>query len=176
MQQQQGGSVGAVDSFRAVQRGRYRQLVHAGSGRPVDVALYGCTVDAAPRERGGKLFVSLDIGDAAGDGDVLKRADDYIQRVARPAYSPVASAPLLLVKMYPLTRFEDEAGVPVAARWPVERGQAVDVVLRPGAFGDFGYCLLLQRIKPHALRQVGGGDECDAPSTCALSTRPPARG
>lgn len=141
-----------MQGFRAVQRGRYRQVVHADSGQPVDVALYRCTVDAAPRERGGKMYASLDVADAVGDGDTLTQVDDYICRVARPAYSPVASRPLLVVKLYPLTRFEDEAGRPVAAGWPIQRGQVVDVVLRPGAFGDFGYCLLLHRIKPHELR------------------------
>ena len=135
--------------LRTTVRGRYRQVVRAQGGQPPDVALYNCSVDQEPRDKGGKLYVSLDAGDAAGDVELLKAIDEHIHRAARPAYSPVATMPLLVVKVLAATRFEDEAGDPVPA-WPLRRGQAVDVVLRPGAFGEFGYCLLLQRVKPHA--------------------------
>lgn len=128
-------------------RGRLRQV--ARDGAPVDVALYNCVVDQEPRQRGDKVYLSLDAGDAVGDTDLLRRVDEHIYRAARPAFSPVA-LPLLTVKVLATTRYEDEAGH-AAPSWTPRRGQVVDVVLRPGAFGDFGYCLLLQRVKPHAL-------------------------
>lgn len=135
--------------FQTVVRGRYRQLARAQGGGPVDVALYRCTVDEPPYTRGDKTYVSLDVGDALGDTDLLRACDDFIWAQARPAYSPVAAMPLLVVKVPPGVAYEDEIGHP-AAPWTMTRGQVVDVVVRPGAFGDFGYCLLLQRIKPSA--------------------------
>lgn len=136
--------------FRATTRGRYRQVVNAADGRAPEAALFRCTVDEAPYERGGKTYLPLDVGDAAGDMDVLRAVDAFIASQARPAYSPVASAPLLVVKVLATTRYDDEVGNPAAVPWTPRRGQEVDVLLRPGAFGDFGYCLLLRRIKPHA--------------------------
>lgn len=135
--------------LRTTSRGTFRQVVRAQDGQPPEVALYNCAVDQEARERGGKTYVSLDAGDAVGDLDLLKTIDQHIDRAARPAYSPVAAMPLLVVKVLATTRFEDEEGRQAPA-WPLRRGQAVDVVLRPGAFGEFGYCLLLHRVKPHA--------------------------
>ena len=135
--------------FRSTTRGRFRQVVLAADGRPLDAALYRCAVDEAPYERGGKTYLALDVGDAGGDMDLLRACDDFICAQARPAYSPVASAPLLVVKVLATTRYEDAAGA-ASPPWTPRRCQEVDVVLRPGAFGDFGYCLLLGRIKPHA--------------------------
>lgn len=136
--------------LRTTLRGKFRQVVRARDGQPPDVALYNCSVDQEPRLRGDKTYVSLDAGDAVGDVDLLKTIDQHIYRAARPAFSPVATMPLLVVKVLATTRFEDEQG-DQAGPWALRRGQAVDVVLRPGAFGEFGYCLLLQRVKPHAL-------------------------
>lgn len=113
------------------------------------MALYNCVIDDEPRQRGGKTYVSLDIAEAVGDTDVLRACDQFIWSQARPAYSPAASAPLIVAKVLGTTRYENDLGNPAAA-WPLRRGQTVDVVLRPGAFGDFGYCLLLHRIKPRA--------------------------
>lgn len=138
--------------FRATVRGRFRQIVHA-DGQAVEAALYRCAIDEAPYERNGKTYLALDVADAVGDMALLRECDDFICSQARPAYSPVAAAPLLVVKVLPTTRYEDDVGRP-AAPWTPRRGQEVDVVLRPGAFGDFGYCLLLQRIKPHGAAEV----------------------
>lgn len=136
--------------LRAVVRGKFRQLVATDTGQAPEVCLYNCAVDQEPRRRGDKVYVSLDAGDAVGDIEMLKTIDDFICRTAKPAFSPVATLPLLVVKVQPATKYEDELGHP-SVSWPMRRGQAVDVVLRPGAFGDFGYCLLLHRVKPHAL-------------------------
>lgn len=135
--------------LRTTLRGKFRQVVRAQDGQPPEVALYNCLVDQEPRLRGDKTYLSLDAGDAVGDVDLLNTIDQHICRAAKPAYSPVAAMPLLVVKVLASTRFEDEEGNP-APSWALTRHQAVDVVLRPGAFGDFGYCLLLQRVKPHA--------------------------
>lgn len=133
--------------MQAVARGRFRQLVGPDGG-PVVVKLYGCVVDAEPYVRRGKTYMTLDAGDAVGDTELLRAADDLIFRQARPAFTPVQT-PLLYVKLPPDARHETADGDPAPDPLDLRRGDAVDVCLQPGAFGAFGYCLLLRRVKPH---------------------------
>lgn len=134
--------------MRVVTRGRFRQLVGQDGG-PVVVKLYGCAVDAEPYARAGKTYMTLDVGDAVGDLDVLRAVDDLIFRQARPAFTPVQT-PLLYVKLPPGVAWETVEGGPAHEAPTLRRGDLVDVCLHPGAFGAFGYCLLAQRVKPSA--------------------------
>lgn len=136
--------------MRAVARGRFRQLVGADGGAVV-LKLYGCIVDAEPYVRGGKTYMTLDVGDALGDTDLLRQVDELIYRQARPAFTPVQT-PLLYVKLPPGVHYETADGGPAFEAPNLRRGDVVDVCLQPGAFGPFGYCLLLRRLKPHAAR------------------------
>lgn len=136
--------------MQAVTRGKLRQIATAG-GDPVDVTLYACVVTRAPYVKGGKTYAGLDASAAAGDLDLLRRVDEFVRRQANPAFSPVAPGGKLVVKLAPGLRYENGDG-DAALPWNVTEGAVVDVVLRPGAFGDFGYCLLLRRVKPHVER------------------------
>lgn len=145
--------------MRVVTRGRLRQLENPRGGGAPEARLYACEVLKPPYDRGGKTYVQLALG--LGDVDVLRRIDDLIHQQARPAFSPLSTAGdgLRVVAKLPGTaRFEDVAGDP-CPRWQLHAGQRVDVVLEPGAFGDFGYCLLVRRIKPTAGQDDGPGAE-----------------
>ena len=134
--------------LRAVSRGKFRQVALRNGGH-VDATIYNCVVDKAPYQRGTKTYVVFDLSDAVGDLDLLRHVDDFIRTQATPDYSPL-SLPLLVAKMVNTT-YADADGLPCEPFF-LNRGDAVDVVLRPGAFGQFGYCMLLQRVKPHATR------------------------
>jgi hypothetical protein len=143
--------------LRAVLRGRYRQIEFSKNGGPVEITLYGCQVVAAPADKGGKTYMTLDISgdDCGGDVDMLHRVDDFVAAsVPRggPAFSPLLPGGRLVVKL-PAgggVRFETATGDPAPEPWAILTNAIVDVVIRPGAFGTFGYCWLLQRIKPAA--------------------------
>lgn len=132
--------------LRAVVRGRMRQIASAG-GAPVDVRLYGCRVVKQPHAKNGKTYAWLDWSGARGDLDALRAVDDFVRRHAASGFSPLRDGGVVVVKVPPDMRYEDAAADPCDP-WPVEPGVLVDVELRPGAFGDFGYCWLLRRIKP----------------------------
>lgn len=135
--------------FRAVTRGTFRQVVNASDGTPVDLKLFRCVVDKAPYVRGAKTYVALDLIDALGDLDVLRALDEFIERSVTPEFSPLRP-PLVIVKVPRDVSYEDAEGAP-GPPLDLKRGDEIDVMLRPGAFGAFGYCLLLTRVKPHAV-------------------------
>lgn len=135
--------------FKAVSRGKFRQVA-LRDGRPAEATLYNCMVDKAPYQRGTKTYAVLDLSDAIGDLDVLRRIDEFIDATAKPEFSPL-SFPLAVIKLAS-TAYADADGLPCEPFF-LKRGDAVDVVLRPGAFGTFGYCLLLHRVKPHAVKK-----------------------
>jgi hypothetical protein len=138
--------------LKAVQRGKFRQLVDAQTGETPQVKLYRARVTKTVAAD--KPYITLDLGmledqrsDAAGLADV----DAFIHKLAEPRFSPL-SAKTVIVKMPPKdVRWENENGDP-ALPWPVELHAVVDVILKPGAFGEFGYCWLVHRIKPHSER------------------------
>lgn len=134
--------------FKVTQRGTLRQLLHP-DGTPVEAPLYGCRVIKPPYTSNGKTYMLLDHTGCTGDLDVVKAVDDFIRATARPAFTPLATG-TLLVKLTRATKYETAGAVPGFAFTPSE-GQAVDVVVGPGAFGTFGYCVLVKRMKP------GGG-------------------
>ncbi len=136
--------------FDVVVRGKLRRL--ARHGRDVDIALYACQVTRPPYVKHGKTYMELDVSAAAGDLDILRAADRDIQNTTRPAFSPYnAERSALLVKLLKTTIYQNDRGVPGAKFMPAH-GDLIDVILTPGAFGEFGYCVLVKRIKPHALK------------------------
>jgi len=137
--------------LRTVSRGKLRQLATAGGG-PVEARLYACRVAKAPYDKNGKTYLVLDLAAALGDLDVLRAVDDHVRRVAGARFSPLLDGGAQLVVKVPpggAVKYENDDGNPAAA-WRIEDDAYVDAVVRPGAFGDFGYCWLLHRVKPHA--------------------------
>lgn len=132
--------------MKVVTRGKFRQLV-SSQGTPVLVKLYRCAVHTPPYAKNGKTYASFDISGASGQLEVLRQVDDMVHHHAKPAFSPVWGT-RLVVKMND-TKFETPLGDP-GPRFELAKGSLVDVELSPGAFGDFGYCWLLKRVKPSA--------------------------
>lgn len=137
--------------LRAVTRGKFRQVT-TSSGDPVSVKLYRCAVDEPPHDRNGKRYVALDVTEALGDLDLLRKVDAFIDAAAKPDFTPLLG-PVVIVKMPLNATYETEDGDPGPA-FMLQRGDAVDVELCPGAFGSFGYCWLMRRVKPHVQKKV----------------------
>lgn len=151
--------------FRASRRGTLSTLL-TPDGRPVEVPAYGCAVVKTEAKAGGKTYVTLDAGAAATQPlaaldtlDARLRAVDDAVRERVPGgrldFSPYAlyargGGGRLVTKLLAATAYEDVRGDP-APPWPLLPGAAVDVVLRLGNYGAFGYCWLLARVKPHGL-------------------------
>lgn len=140
----------SAPQLTVVTRGKFKQIVSA-QGAPVLVKLYGCGIDKPPYLKNGKTYLSLDISEAAGQLDLLHRVDELVHRHAKPRFSPVWGM-LLIAKMNTggggvRTMYETAEGDPGTA-FPMPKGAAVDVELAPGAFGEFGYCWLVRRVKP----------------------------
>lgn len=138
--------------YASVTRGRLRQVVDARDRQPVHVTLYRCKVTKAPHTIRGKTYVWLDVSGCVGkDPDCARRLQDvdaYIRREASPRFSPVTES-MVIAKLTRATQYAADDGT---AAWKVDvsLGDLVDVVLQPGAFGSFGYCMLVHKLKPHA--------------------------
>lgn len=137
--------------LRSVTRGRLRQIARADDGHPVDVGLYAARVLLKPYEKNGKTYAMLDLTAAAGDLATLRQVDAFVARAANPAFTPLLDGGTRVIVKLQSVKYENAQG-DAALPWTIEDDMLVDVVLRPGAFGDFGYCWLLHRVKPHALR------------------------
>lgn len=134
--------------MRVQRRGKFNTLV-LRDGSAVEAALYGCTVVKEPHESGGKTYATLDVQPARGAGvAVLTNVEARIRKEASPEFSPLRPDGTLVVKFSRGVRYETRDGLADAPFVP-SRGQRVDVVLQLGAFGQFGYCWLVRRIKPH---------------------------
>ncbi len=139
-----------VVKLKAVSRGKFRQVVDVQTGETPEIKLY--RVRITKTVAADKPYLTLDLGmletprsNAAGLADI----DAFIRKLAAPRFSPLF-AETVIVKMPPKgVRWENENGDP-ALPWPLELHAVVDVILKPGAFGEFGYCWLLHRIKPHS--------------------------
>lgn len=141
--------------MQVVRRGKFSTLVNR-DGSPVTAELYKCVLSNDPHpargDTSGKTYATLDLTFARGAGiGVLQNVSTRITREAAPEFSPLRPDKTLVVK-FPAAagrvRHETREGAADAPFVPVA-GQAVDVVLRLGAFGSFGYCWLVSRIKPH---------------------------
>ena len=142
--------------FVAVKRGKFRQLATEANA-PVDAHLYALRVTRVS-ESDGKTYVVADASDALGDVEVILGADAFIRRAANPRFSPVgrgdgtdAGTLSLTLKLLATTKYADDIGHPAPPFVPAV-GDLVDAAVRPGAFGDFGYCILVQALKPHAAK------------------------
>lgn len=136
--------------LKAVSRGKFRQVVDAQTDETPEIKLYRARI--AKTVAADKPYLTLDLGileTPRSNVQKLMDVDAFIGRLASPRFSPLA-AETVIVKVPPKgVRWENENGDP-ALPWPVELGAVVDVILKPGAFGEFGYCWLLHRIKPHS--------------------------
>lgn len=140
-----------VPELRTRARGRFRQF----EGDP-EARLYGCRVSKPPYLKNGKVYCGLDLEDARGDFGVLQKVDAHVAAAAGgEGYSPVTfgggpgGRPTGVLVKLANVKWENVDGDP-AAPWQLLTNARVDVVLRPGAYGAFGYCWLLHRVKPSA--------------------------
>ncbi len=141
-------------------RGKFSTLT-TRDGAPLRAEVYACTV-LRETTNGRNRFVTLDLTTARGAGvDVLRRADDVIRREANPGFSPLTrragedGGGTVIAKLAgDDVRFETWDGG-FAVPFDLVPGMCVDVELRLGAFGAFGYCWLLERVKPHAAAETG---------------------
>lgn len=117
--------------MKVVKRGRYEQLAN-DDGTPVVARLAGCVVTGVT-ESNGKRYASLDMSSSTGDRQLLLDVDECIRARVRPRFSPMRLA---------WTRVT----VKIVTTDDVATGGVVDVELTPGAFGSFGWCLLLTRV------------------------------
>ncbi len=131
-------------------RGKFNTLVHK-DGSPIQAELYNCIVQREPHDTRGKTYATLDLTYARGAGvAVLQYVDARIRKEAAPEFSPLRPDNSLVVKV-PAgggVVYETRDGN-AAAPFTLARGQAVDVIVRLGAYGSFGYCWLVHRVKPH---------------------------
>lgn len=134
-----------MGQIRSIVRGRYHHVVRSPN-QPILARVYGCTVDKAPYTKNGKTYVSFDTTHAVGDLGTIRDVDNFVYRQARISFSPVwTGCGLLIVKIPPTARFLSAAGS--VSLFELHRGDVVDIEVEPGAYGSFGYCWLLRRIK-----------------------------
>lgn len=135
--------------LRAVRRGTLQQVVDPTTGAAPRVALAGCVVSKAPFVRDRKTYAVLElpVGDPEQAPQLrrLREVDAFVRaqevRGQRPAYAALGSSSMV-VKV-----------VKVAGADSVLTNSAVDAVLRPGAFGAFGYCWLAE-LRPQGFEHV----------------------
>lgn len=132
--------------LEAVLRGKFHQFKV-----PVTVKLFDCRVVRLK----GSTYLVLDASMADDDAKAeLLRAHDFIQRHSSPEFSPLKYAresdawDAVVVKMARDVSWETPKGP--TDPWKLSPGDAVDVVVSPGAFGKFGWCLNVKRIKRSA--------------------------
>lgn len=139
--------------MRVQRRGKFSTLV-ADDGSPVRAELYNCVVTRRSAGPSGKAYVTLDLTHARGAGrGVLAAVDARVRREAAPEFSPLAGdqhTPTLVVKVPPggWVKYETRDG-DADAPFELVPGLALDVVAKLGVFGSFGYCWIMERVKPH---------------------------
>ncbi len=136
--------------LRSVVRGKFRQLTRA-NGDPVEATLHGCEVRRSPYAENGKTYAVVGLAEASGDVDALRKVDSFVRASAAPAYSPLSGDALTIKVPDRGVSWETEDGhAALDGAFALPAGHRVDVVLRLGAYGSFGYCWLVRRIKPAA--------------------------
>lgn len=135
--------------LQAVPRGKFRQVVDESSGETPTVKLYGLRIAKVPSLQ--KPYATFDLGlmEDRSESKSLRDIDAFIERAASPRFCPL-TAQTIIVKLPPKGIWWENVNGDPALPWPMELHAVVDVVLKPGAFGEFGYCWLLHRIKPHS--------------------------
>lgn len=138
--------------FASAPRGKFRELRLREGGDRVAVRARGCRVVWEPHPAGGggghpagggggepgALYATLDLTPDERALAVLRLADDEIRRLAAPRFTPLRDAGRAVVVK--LAR---------GLAWPAGAA-AVDVVLSPGPFGAFGYCLTITECHRHS--------------------------
>ncbi len=136
-------ATGGDRMFKIVKRGKFFQLQAPGGG-PVEVKLFGCVVVAPTYGSGGKQYARFDLTQALGR-EHLTSVAEFIKQAAAPRFSPLRFGfKSVVVKMGGAKWETAEAAT---FEFPLEPGQRVDLVVGPGAFGDFGWCIVVKRIK-----------------------------
>lgn len=116
-----------TESLRAVWRGTLQQVAEGPSGAAPVVHLRGVLVSRAPFVSGRKTYAVLELEPGAPETERVKRIDAFVRaQDVQPSYSPLGRSSVL-VKVVSGTARTNEV---------------VDAVLKPGAFGSFGYCWL----------------------------------
>ena len=144
--------------FKAVRRGKFMQLATPDGG-PVEVKLFGCVVvsskyssgkDSSGKDSSGKDYAKLDLSAAQGREDLVRVAEFIDATKPKPRFSPLRfGLGNVVVKFGPGTKWE--TAIAAISEFYLEPGSLVDVVVSPGAFGDFGWCVNVKRIKKTAL-------------------------
>jgi len=126
--------------LKTVRRGKFEQLKY--DGKAIELYFDNCTVVREIYDN--NKYIRLDLSKTSGDKNALRLIHSYIQKEVNPNFSPLKYA------------FENNSWSDIVckisnASWePFEKylskGQSVDVVLSPGAFGSFGFCLLIKKI------------------------------
>ena len=140
--------------FRVVRRGTFDHIFNA-DGSDVVCRVYRALLQSA-FVKNGKTYVVLDTTRAIGDTLLVCHVDEFVRQRHPRAYR-AATRDSMVVKAHD-TAWLDEDGDPLPPTAPRDFGvfkdTYVDVVVTPGAFGSFGYCWLLDAIKPHRSRSA----------------------
>ena len=124
--------------FRVVRRGRFRTLFRDDG--PVEVRVAG-EVATPPHEVGGKTYLTVTVIDADAAA-ALAEVDARVRAEAGGlAFSPLGHGNLV-VKVPRDVRWASADGEP----WDPREGARLELELRLGSFGGFGYCWLARRI------------------------------
>jgi len=118
-------------------RGRFKTLVH-DDGSPVTLVFHG-TISVSPRvTAGGKTYTTIIISPEHPEHQLIHTVDTVI-RAYQPniAYSPILSQGRLLVVKIAATALADPDLV---------KGDRVEVHMKLGNYGAFGYCWVASNI------------------------------
>ena len=123
-------------SFTEARRGKFKTLVHPDNS-PVTLA-FQTTVAAAPKIVSGKTYVSVCLDDRAADQALIYQVDAAIkEHQSDIEYSPILrGAKALVVKVGSKALADPDLAV-------LDR---VEVHMKLGNFGKFGYCWVASNI------------------------------
>ncbi|ABU44299.1 hypothetical protein FK949_gp207 [Paramecium bursaria Chlorella virus NYs1] len=127
-----------ASKLRSVRRGKYEQLRY--DNQPIKLLFENCYIVRGVYDK----YVRLDLSKSSGDRSALLKIHEYIKDVANPNFSPL--------KYAAENRSWDDIVCKISnAEWNpfekhINKGDKVDVVLSPGSFGSFGWCLNIKQV------------------------------
>ncbi|AGE58540.1 hypothetical protein PBCVNY2B_863L [Paramecium bursaria Chlorella virus NY2B] len=127
-----------VSKLRSVRRGKFEQLRY--ENQPIELLFENCYIIRGIYDN----YVRLDLSKSSGDRSALLKIHEYIKNAANPNFSPL--------KYAAENKSWDDVVCKISnANWePYEKylnkGDKVDVVLSPGSFGSFGWCLNIKQV------------------------------
>lgn len=127
-----------------VKRGRYDQVAFADKSK-VSAKLDGCVVKKAFVSNDGKRYAKFDMSRAIGDKQLLLGVQEHIKQAVNPRFSPLRFAWEDVTVKLMATKWE--IGDQPAAAWELREGDVVDLVVSPGAFASFGWCLIATHVR-----------------------------